>query len=211
MAERYEGDQDRRTLAEEGRFGAEPGGSWHEDRQRTPLDRYRGFDWLATFLGFAVATFFTTVLLGIVGVIVGSVGYQLGAEVPQIGGSISGATQRLGLGAVGGSILALIVAYFIGGYTAGRLARYDGMRNGAGIVAWAVLFAIILGALGALLGSRFNVSSQLHLNVSLSSLSTAGLISLALTLLVTLVAAGLGGWLGGHYHKRVDRAAGLYR
>jgi magnesium-transporting ATPase (P-type) len=171
----------------------------------TLRSRYGGFDWVATFLGFAVTTFFLTVLLGIVGSIVGSVGYQLGAKVPRVGESISGATQQLGLGALGGSILALILAYFIGGYAAGRLARYDGLINGMGVVVWTVLIAIILAVLGALLGSKFNVASQLHLSIDAASLTTAGLISLAVTLLVMLVASALGGWLGARYHKKIDR------
>ncbi|MBJ7596903.1 hypothetical protein [Candidatus Nephthysia bennettiae] len=57
---------------------------------KTLRDRYGGFDWVATFLGFAVAIFFLTVLLGIVGAIVGSVGYQIGAEVPKVGGPSPG-------------------------------------------------------------------------------------------------------------------------
>lgn len=198
--------EDRPVAPEAGR-GAESGQLVRRERGNTPRNRYGGFDWVATFLGFAVAVFFLTVLLGIVAAIVGSVGYQLGAQVPTVGGSVSGATQQLGIGALVGSILTLVLSYLIGGYTAGRLARYDGMKNGLGVVVWTVLIVIIFGILGAVLGSQFNVASQLHLNVNLSALTTGGLISLAATLLVMLIASGLGGWLGGHYHKKIDRDA----
>ncbi|GAC1339260.1 MAG: hypothetical protein NVSMB29_06290 [Candidatus Dormibacteria bacterium] len=171
--------------------------------------RYGGFDWVATFLGFAVAIFFLLLLLGIVGAIVGSVAAQIGATGPRADGSIPGTTQNLGLSAVIGSVVALLLAYFIGGYAAGRLARYDGVVNGVGVVAWTVLVAVILGVLGVVLGSRFNVASQLHLNVSPSSLQAGGVISLVVTLLVMLVGAALGGALGARYHRRIDHAAGI--
>jgi len=205
MSRRYAGED--RPVAPEGAPGAESVELKRRERGNRLRDRYGGFDWVATFLGFAVAIFFLTVLLGIVAAIVGSVGYQLGAQVPKVGGSVSSATQQLGIGALVGSILTLVLAYFIGGYTAGRLARYDGMKNGLGVVVWTVLIVIIFGILGAVLGSQFNVASQLHLNVNLSALTTAGVLSLVATLLVMLIASGLGGRLGGHYHKRIDRDA----
>lgn len=42
------------------------------ERQQRLSDRYGGFDWVATFLGFAVANFFFSIIfLAIVGAIVG--------------------------------------------------------------------------------------------------------------------------------------------
>lgn len=178
-------------------------------RRRGVRSRYGGFDWVATFLGFAVAIFFLIVLLGVVGAIAGSVASQIGATGPSSNGSISGTTQNLGLGAVIGAVVALFLAYFIGGYGAGRLARYDGVANGVGVVGWTVVVAIVLGVLGALLGSKFNVASQLHLNISPGTLQAGGVISLVVTLLVMVLAAALGGGLGSRYHRRIDTAAGI--
>jgi hypothetical protein len=209
MSRRYEESDQDRPPRPDGVSGAESMEMRQKERGKTLRDRYGGFDWVATFLGFAVAIFFLTVLLGIVGAIVGSVGYQIGAEVPRVGSSVSGATQQLGIGALAGSIVGLLLAYFIGGYTAGRLARYDGVLNGIGVVAWTILMAIILGVLGAILGTKFNVASQLHLTINASSLTIGGLISLAATLIVMLVASGLGGGLGGRYHTRIDRDSGV--
>src|SRR5437588_8833209 len=89
-----------------------------------------GFYWGSDFIGFAVALFFTIVFFGIVGAIVGTVGYQMGAPVPKVGGPISNTTQSLGIGGLIGGLVALFLAYLIGGYTAGRMARFDGARNG---------------------------------------------------------------------------------
>lgn len=168
--------------------------------------RHAGFDWLASFLGFTVAMFFLIVFLGVVGAIAGTVGFQLEHAAPGTGGSpISGATQRIGVGVLLASWLGALIAYFIGGYAAGRVARYDGVRNGGGVVLWTVLVALCLGILGAIFGSRFNLADQLHLAVSPSSLTVAGVVSLVVTLLIMLGASALGGLLGGFYHRRVDR------
>jgi hypothetical protein len=67
---------------------------------------------------------------------------------------------------------------------------------------------VTLGIPGALIGSRFNVASQLHLSASTNSLTLAGLVSLIVTLLVMLIASGLGGWVGARYHEKVDRDVG---
>lgn len=183
--------------------------SLRSEREQRLISRYGGFDWIATFLGFTVAIFFEVVLLGIVGAIVGAVGFQLHAPVPKIGSSITGTTQQLGIGALVGSLIATFLAYLIGGYTAGRLARFEGRKNGIGVVLWTIVAGIILGVLGAILGNKFDVAKQLHLHIDTGTLTTTGLISLAVTLCVLLLAAILGGSLGERYHRRIDRETGV--
>jgi hypothetical protein len=168
-----------------------------------------GFYWGSDFIGFAVALFFTIVFFGIVGAVVGTVGYQMGAPVPKVGGPISNTTQTLGIGGLVGGLIALFLAYLIGGYTAGRMARFDGARNGVGVVIWTVIVAIVLGIVGGVLGNRFNVASQIHLNINTSTLTRAGVISLAVTLIVMLIASIIGGIMGANFHRRLDRDAGI--
>lgn len=167
--------------------------------------RHSGFYWGTDFIGFAVASWFAIVFLGIVGAIVGAVGFQLHTPVPKIGGSIAGATQNLGIGALIGSVIAVFLAYLIGGYTAGRMARFSGALNGLGVWIWTIVVAIILGIAGAIAGSNFNVASQLHLNVSRSTLAGAGGISLAVTLVIMLIGAVAGGTLGQRHNRTLDR------
>src|SRR5437763_8875627 len=137
--------------------------SIHGERERRLRERYGGFSWGSAFIGFVVASFFTLVFFGIVGAIIGGVGYQLGAPVPKVGGPLSATSQHLGIGGLVGALVALALAYFIGGYTAGRMARFDGVKNGIGVVLWAIVVGLILGIVGVVLGTRFNVASQLHL------------------------------------------------
>lgn len=179
------------------------------EREQKLISRYGGFDWIATFLGFAVAIFFGVVLLGIVGAVVGAVGFQLHAPVPKVGSAVSGTTQTLGIGALISSLVATFLAYLIGGYTAGRLARFEGRKNGIGVVLWTIVVGIILGILGAILGNKFDVAKQLHLHIDTGTLTTTGLISLAVTLVVMVIAAVLGGSLGERYQRQIDREAGV--
>jgi hypothetical protein len=170
--------------------------------------RYRGFSWGADFIGFAVATFFTVLFFGIVGAVIGTVGYQMGAKVPKVGAPISGTTQNLAIGGLIGRLIALFLAYLIGGYAAGRMARFDGVKNGIGVVLWTIIVIVVLGIIGAILGNKFNVASQLQLKIDTQTLTTGGAISLLVTLVVMLLAAMLGGWMGVSYHRRIDREIG---
>ena len=179
------------------------------EREQQLISRYGGFDWIASFLGFAVAIFFGVVLLGIVGAIVGAVGFQMHAPVPKVGSSVAGSTQTLGIGALISSLVAVFLAYLIGGYTAGRLARFEGRKNGVGVVVWTIVVGIILAVLGAILGNKFDVAKQFHLHIDTGTMTTAGLISLAVTLIVMLIAAVVGGALGERYQRRIDREVGV--
>jgi hypothetical protein len=177
-------------------------------RQRTLLDRYGGFYWGSDFIGFAVAIFFTILFFGIVGAIVGTVGYQLHAPVPKLGGHMTTTTQQLGIGGLIGGLVALFLAYLIGGYTAGRMARFDGLKNGIGVVVWTIIAGVSLGIAGASIGMRFNVASQLHVTIDRATLTVGGGISLAVALLIMLLAALVGGILGARYHCAIDRDIG---
>ena len=45
------------------------------------------------------------------------------------------------------------VAYYCGGYVAGRMARFDGVKQGVAVWVWALVIAIIVTVLGAVGGS----------------------------------------------------------
>jgi MFS family permease len=114
------------------------------------------------------------------------------------------------IGIVGGILLLLVlaVAYYAGGYVAGRLARFDGARQGAGVWVLGLLITIALAVLGAVLGSEYNVLSQLNLPripIDEGSLTTGGIIALVAVVLVTLLAAIAGGKVGERFHRKVDR------
>lgn len=189
---------------------SQPDGVTEARRPATPAElrsRYGGMYWGADFIGFAVAIFFTTVFLGIVGAIVGAVGYELGAKVPNLAHHVAAGNLQvtLGIGALIGSLIAVFLAYFIGGYAAGRMARFSGAANGVGVWIWTVVVAILLSLAGWGWGStRFNVGNQLHLTVNGTNLTGEGVISIAVTLAVMLIGAVLGGMVGAGFHRHID-------
>lgn len=177
----------------------------HAEREQSLTDRYGGFDWWATFIGWAVAVFFTLLFAGIAAAVIGGVGYQLDAPLS----TTDDAAQRLGIGGLVGGLVAVFLGYLIGGHTAGRMARFDGAKNGLGVVLWTIAMAVVLGVLGIVLGDQFDLTSRLRLDIDQGTLTVAGVVSVAVTLLVMLVGAMLGGTLGAGYHRQIDREAGV--
>jgi MFS family permease len=171
-------------------------------RQR---ERFGGYNWGAAFFGWLVALGLAALLTGILA----AAGAALGlTEVTS--DTASGDADTIGL--AGGAALVAIVmlAYFAGGYVAGRMSRFDGARQGFGVWIFGLLVAIVLAVLGAVAGSEYNVFERLDLPripVDEGTLTTGGAIALAAVVVGTLIAALLGGKLGERYHRRVDRAA----
>jgi hypothetical protein len=103
----------------------------------------------------------------------------------------------------------LALAYYCGGYVAGRMSRFDGGRQGFGTWLIGLVVTVLIAGAGAIFGSEYNVLQGLNLPripVDEGSLATGGAIALAAALIGTLIAAVLGGKVGRRYHARVDRA-----
>jgi len=113
---------------------------------------------------------------------------------------------------VGGLVLLVIlfVAYFCGGYVAGRMARFNGARQGVAVWLWAVLIAVVAAIAGSVGGSQFDVLAQLNsfprIPVNEGTLTTAGIIALIAVALASLAGAVLGGIAGMRFHRKVDKA-----
>ena len=171
-------------------------------RQR---DEYGGINWGAAFFGWLVAVGLGAILIGLVA--------GAGAAVGLTQFSASDAKGNAGTIGLGGAIAALIVlmiAYYAGGYVAGRMSRFDGARQGAGAWVVGLVVTVILGVLAAIFGSKYNVLGQLNLpRIPLSgeTLTTGGIIALLVILAGTLFAAMAGGKVGERYHRRIDRVA----
>ena len=169
-------------------------------RQR---EEYGGINWGAAFFGWLVAVGIATLLTALLS--------AAGAAIGLTQASPSDASGNAGtVGIVGGIVLLAILglAYYAGGYVAGRMSRFDGPRQG--IATWVIglIVTVVLAVAGVLLGAKYNVLSQLNLPripVDEGSLTTGGLIALAAIVLVTLLAAIAGGKQGTHYHRKIDR------
>jgi MFS family permease len=171
-----------------------------QNRQRAEFGRLR---WGSAFFGWLVAIGIATLLTALLS--------AAGAAVGLTKASTQDAADNADtLGIVGGVLLLviLLVAYYAGGYVAGRMARFAGPRQGLGVWIIGLVVTVILAVAGALLGTEYNVLSQLNLPripVDEGSLTTGGLIALAAIVLGTLLAAVAGGKAGTHFHRKVDR------
>jgi hypothetical protein len=170
-------------------------------RQR---DRFGGIRWGSAFFGLLSAIGLAALLLGIVA----AAGVAIG--VSEIENVTNGDADTIGLGGAILVLAALAVSWYCGGYVAGRMARFDGARQGVGVWAWTIAIGAVLAIAAVIGGSEYDVLQQLNLpNVAVGdqSLTTTGLITLAAALVVTLVFGVLGGKAGEIFHRRVDRFA----
>jgi amino acid transporter len=175
-------------------------------RQR---EAYGGINWGAAFFGWLVAVGIAALLTAILS--------AAGAAIGLTQTSSSDASGNAGtVGIVGGIVLLAILAlaYYAGGYVAGRMSRFDGPRQGLATWVIGLIVTVVLAVAGVVLGAKYNVLSQLNLPripVDEGSLATGGLIALAAIVLVTLLAAIAGGKQGTHYHRKIDRTGGIGR
>jgi hypothetical protein len=171
-------------------------------RQRA---EYGGLNWGAAFFGWLVAVGMAAILIGLLS----AAGTAFGlSEVSESEANAN--AEEIGL--VGGILLiaSLVIAYYCGGYTSGRMSRFDGGRQGVGTWVIGLLVTIVLAVAGALFGSEYNIWEQLNLPripIDEGTLTTGAAIALAAVVILTLVAAVAGGKAGELYHRRVDRVA----
>jgi hypothetical protein len=172
-------------------------------RQR---ERFGGFNWGAAFFGWLVAIGMGVILTAIIAAAGAAIGLTNGATA----GDASKNADTIGI--VGGALLIAIsfLAYYCGGYVAGRMSRFDGGRQGFGVWVLGLIVTLLVAAAGAIFGDQYNVFQNLNLPripLNPSDLTTGGAIALAAIVVATLIGAILGGKLGQRYHRRVDRAA----
>jgi MFS family permease len=173
------------------------------DRQH---ERFGGIKWGAAFFGWLSANGLAVILVALLSAAGVAIGLTQG--VPSTNEAVQQADT---IGIVGGIALlvVLFLAYLAGGYVAGRMARFDGARQGIAVWVIGLLVVIALAVLGAVLGAQYNVLQQLNLPripIGEGTATTAGIIALVAILLVTLAGAVLGGKLGERYHRKIDRA-----
>ena len=171
-------------------------------RQR---DRFGGFSWGSDFFGWLTAVGLASMLTALLVAAGAAIGLS---EIEDAAAQESAETVSL----TGGILLLVVLAigWFAGGYVAGRMARFDGARQGVGVWLWTIIAVIAVALLAAIGGREYDLLEQLNLPripVGEETLTTGGAIALAAALLTTLVAAMLGGRLGERFHRRVDREA----
>jgi hypothetical protein len=179
-----------------------------EERENRLRDMYGGVDWLASFLGLVFAIVLGAVFSAIAGLVLVPFGFP-----PDLSGGEIGASVITGLALLG---ILIFLTYFFGGYVAGRLARFDGGRNGAMVLAWTFIVALILALVavvfsgflpsGAAAGVGSLVDGVASTLGGLASAGVVGIIAAIAAILLALLGGFLGGRMGSRYHAEIDRA-----
>jgi hypothetical protein len=213
-------EKETRVIRTPGGPGGGPGGTARQDAAPYPRgyfeaaderedrlrDMYGGVDWLASFLGFIFVLVAGAFFSLIAGLVLAPLGFTL--NLGEIGAAVI-----TGLVLVG---VLVFLTYFFGGYVAGRLARFDGGRNGAMLLLWSFLAVAVLALAGGILsgvlpaGIAGGIRSFIQNNVlatigSLAELGVVGIIVAVGGLLLALLGGFLGGRLGSRYHSEIDR------
>jgi hypothetical protein len=182
------------------------GAATYEERRAYQHERWGGADGTAIFFGWLCALGLAALLLAVTG----AAGTRLGFAQNV---STSDVTKNAGtIGIVGAAllVLVLVLSYYAGGYVAGRMARFDGARQGFRVWLLGLLVTIAAAVAGWLGGSQYNIYHQLNLPripVSEGNIATGAIITLIVVLVVTLLVAVVGGKAGERYHSRIDAEA----
>ena len=100
----------------------------------------------------------------------------------------------------------IFFAYLVGGYSAGRMARFAGAKQGIAVWLWQIM-ALILGSLATFLTPQLfqNGAASLSLQKLIAGDFANGLLAVLLVLALSFLGAILGGLCGRLYHRRVDK------
>lgn len=177
------------------------------DAEERRHEEFGGANLGAALFGWLVAVAMTVLLAGIIGAVATGVGESL--EISQA--EAEAEASSIGLGAGIALVVALMIAYYAGGYVAGRMSRYDGGRQGLAVWVIGLLLTLLAALIGVIFGSQYDVVDRVDLPsipVPTDTITTAGIVTLAAVVVGTLLAAMLGGKAGHRYHRKVDRFVG---
>jgi hypothetical protein len=161
-------------------------------------DRFGGVDFPASLVGMLTALATVVLLGGLVGAAVGAIGYQTGLSGDDV--------EDISTASLIGGLVVLFVSYLVGGWAAGRIARYDGARNGLMAGVWTLILAAILAGLGVWLGDEYDVLANVDLPqwFNEDAVTTAAIVSGVIGAVTMLVGGLLGGLWGTRYHRLAD-------
>lgn len=172
-------------------------------------DEFGGMKFGSAFFGWLTATGTAVLLTALVAGAGAAIG--LGSNVDPDAVADDAAQNADTIGIVGSIavLVILFVAYYAGGYVAGRMARFSGAKQGLAVWLWALIIAVVLAIVTAIAGSQWNVLANLNtfprLPIGEGQLTTIGIVTAIAALLVSLGAAVLGGLGGMRFHRKVDR------
>ncbi len=175
------------------------------DRER---EEHGGVKIGSAFFGWLTAVGMAVLLTALAAAAGAAVSVATGNETTsEATGAVSDQVETIGLIGVIVLLVILFLSYYSGGYVAGRMARFDGIKQGLAVWLWAIAVAIIVAILSAVAGAEYNVLDNVDSfpRIPEGDVTTTGIVALVLIAVISLVGAMLGGLAGMRFHRRVDR------
>lgn len=173
-------------------------------------EAYGGVKIGSAFFGWLTATGTAILLTALVAGAGAVIGLGSAADLNEAAEGAAQNAETVGLVGAILLIVVLFVAYYCGGYVAGRMARFNGAKQGLAVWLWALAIAIVFAIIGAIAGSNLNVLANLNsfprIPINEGTLTTASIITAIVVALASLGGAILGGIAGMRFHRKVDRA-----
>jgi hypothetical protein len=165
---------------------------------------YRGFKFGAAFFGWLIAIAMSALLT----LAVSAAAFGTAEILDYTRADAEAQPGAAGITAATVGVLVLTLSFYTGGYVAGRLARFDGGRNGFGVWMFAFLFSVLAAGAGALVNNQYDLLDEVNrpdVSLSTDTVTTGGIIAAAALIVLTLMFAIIGGKAGQRYHDKIDR------
>ncbi len=173
-------------------------------------ERFGGIKVGSAFFGWLTATGMAVLLTALVAAAGTAVGLATNTDVNEAVNQAASNTGTVGLVGIIVLLVILLLSYYCGGYVAGRMARFNGAKQGLMVWIWALIVAVLVSILGLVAGQQFNVLANLNsfprIPVNEGQLTTTSIIAAVVVALVALAGAVLGGLAGMRFHRKVDKA-----
>lgn len=170
---------------------------------------FGGFKFGAAFFGWLTATGAAVLLTALAAAVGAAIGLGGADSADEAANAAAENSDAIGIASAIVVGVILLVSYFAGGYVAGRMSRFSGIKQGLAVWIWAVAIALIVAVVTAIAGSQWDVLGRLNsfprIPISPETATAAGILTLLGAAVVTLVGALLGGMTGMRYHRRIDR------
>jgi hypothetical protein len=170
-------------------------------------EQFGGIKIGSAFFGWLAATGMAVLLTALVAAAGTAVGLATNTDVNE---AVNSGDKTVGMVGIIVLLVILFLSYYSGGYVAGRMARFNGAKQGFMVWVWALIAAVVVAILGVVAGQQYNILAQLNsfprIPVNEGELTTTSIIAAVVVAAVALVGAVLGGTAGMHFHRKVDRA-----
>lgn len=172
-------------------------------------EQFGGIKVGSAFFGWLAATGMAVLLTAFVAAAGTAVGLASNTDVSEAVHQVA-TNGTVGLVGIIVLLVILFASYYSGGYVAGRMARFNGAKQGFMVWIWALIAAVVVAILGLVAGQQFNVLANLNsfprIPINEGELTITSIIAAVVVALIALVGAVLGGLAGMHFHRQVDKA-----